>query len=178
MKRILSFKLLALSLFIFISGSSFAVSSDSGQRAVDDLPKADKVIVYKKRRLMMLLADGFVIKSYRISLGGNPVGHKQQQGDSKTPEGKYTLDWKNPKSSFYLSIHISYPNKDDRQRAKKNGVSPGGSIMVHGQPNWMSWAQYLRLGSDWTDGCIAVTNVEMDEIWQSVDAGTPIYIFP
>lgn len=157
---------------------SLAINAENYQYASGLLPKADKIVVYKKKRKMTLFRDGKEIKSYRISLGDRPVGHKQKEGDEKTPEGSYMIDWRNPNSSYYLSLHISYPNKEDKARARKLNVSPGGNIMIHGQPNWLSWVQYLGLGNDWTDGCIAVTNVEMDEIWNSVDNGTPIYIYP
>ncbi len=165
-----------LLLFIFLHQNSFANGS-LFQYASKKLPLADLVIVRKSLRKMTLYQNGMEIKSYRVSLGGNPIGHKQKEGDSKTPEGKYILDWRNPNSSYYLSIHVSYPNREDKIKANKNKVSPGGDIMIHGQPNWLSWIQYLGLGSDWTDGCIAVTNVEMDEIWQSVTNGTPITIY-
>lgn len=129
---------------------------------------------------MDLLIDDQPIRSYRISLGENPVGHKQQEGDERTPEGDYLLDWRNPNSSFYKSIHVSYPNAQDRARAKQRGVDPGGMIMIHGRPNWLTSAVVAREydGADWTDGCIAVTNEEMEEIWQLVADGTPIRILP
>ena len=113
-----------------------------------------------------------------MAFGDNPVGHKQQEGDERTPEGKYILDYKKDDSSFYKAIHISYPNKDDIESAKKKGVSPGGFIMIHGQKNGYGWAAWITQYFNWTDGCIAVTNSEMDEIWEAVDIGTPIEIKP
>lgn len=133
---------------------------------------AEKVLVDKSDRQLYLLRGGEVWKSYAIGLGFAPEGHKRRQGDGRTPEGDYLLDWRNPKSNFYLSIHISYPDEDDLARAKANGVSPGGAIFIHGRhfP-----AQRNR---DWTLGCIAVTDEAMDEIWAAVPNGTPITIRP
>jgi murein L,D-transpeptidase YafK len=140
--------------------------------------KADQVLVLKKERTLTLLARGQVIRSYKVALGGSPVGAKQQQGDRKTPEGRYVLDRRNPKSQFYKSIHISYPNEMDRQRARKRGVAPGGDIMIHGLPNGYGALGASHRLHDWTDGCIAVTDSEIDEIWKLVPDGTPIEIQP
>lgn len=119
-----------------------------------------------------------IIKSYRIALGGNPLGHKQQEGDSRTPEGRYIIDMKNPKSSFHLSLHISYPNRTDRLSARRRGVSPGGNIMIHGTPEALSTVNALGMYVDWTAGCIAVSNVEIEELFRAVKVGTPILIRP
>jgi len=127
---------------------------------------------------MLLLSEKKVVKKYQIALGANPKGHKQQEGDERTPEGKYILDYKKSDSSFYKAIHISYPNKNDREKARKLGVSPGGSIMIHGQKNGLGWLSWISQGFNWTDGCIAVTNKEMDEIWSLVKVGTVIEIQP
>ena len=139
---------------------------------------ADSVVVNKSDRTLMLMSNGQVLKSYRIALGGDPLGHKRQEGDQKTPEGSYVLDYKKSDSSFYKSIHISYPNAADEAQAKKRGVSPGGFIMIHGQKNGFGWLGTVAQQWDWTDGCIAVTNSEMEEIWQMVAEGTPIQINP
>ena len=143
------------------------------------MQKAEIVVVVKSESKLMLRKDGKVIKEYRVALGGNPKGHKRQQGDGRTPEGLYVLDYKNPDSEFYKSIHISYPNAQDRKTARKAGVNPGGAIMIHGQKNGADRlsAEIIQL-FNWTDGCIAVTNSEMDEIWQAVDVNTPIRIRP
>jgi len=139
---------------------------------------ADQVVVKKSQRRLQLLSDGKVVREYRVSLGDSPVGHKYQAGDERTPEGDYILDWRNPNSSYYKSIHVSYPNERDRAIAKWFGVDPGGMIMLHGQPNHIHsravLAEYAT--RDWTDGCIAVQNREMDEIWRMVRDGTPIRI--
>ena len=143
--------------------------------------KADKVVVKKGARKLMLMKGGKVLRSYRIALGARPSGHKQQQGDERTPEGAYVLDYRNRGSKFYRSMHVSYPNSKDRASAAKRGVSPGGQIFVHGVPNATpdnSIVQAALNRANWTDGCIAVTNAEMDEIWAMVSDGTPIQIDP
>jgi murein L,D-transpeptidase YafK len=138
--------------------------------------RVDLVRVEKSRRQLQLIGGGKVMRSYAIALGGNPVGHKQREGDERTPEGRYMLDWRNPNSVAHKSIHISYPNADDSAAAKALGVDPGGSIMIHGQPNGFGWLGRLLQLVDWTDGCIAVTNSDMDEVWAMVADGTPIEI--
>lgn len=140
--------------------------------------KVDRVIVHKEERTLTLLSDGRPLKTYKVALGGEPVGAKVRQGDHKTPEGTYVLDHRNAHSSFYRSIHISYPSAQDRARAKKLGVSPGGDIYLHGLPNGWGAIGKAHLLRDWTDGCIAVTNEEMDEIWAAVSDGTVIEIKP
>jgi murein L,D-transpeptidase YafK len=138
----------------------------------------DYVLVKKAEGKMYLLSDQKVLREYQVALGANPKGHKQQEGDQRTPEGKYALDFKKADSSFYRAIHISYPNTADRARARAAKVDPGGQIMIHGQKNgYGKYAQITQL-FNWTDGCIAVTNQEMKEIWQMVEAGTPIEIVP
>lgn len=139
---------------------------------------ADRVLVRKKDHTLSLLSDSNAIKTYKVALGRNIVGPKTQQGDHKTPEGMYTLDSRNAGSHFYRSIHVSYPNAEDRQRARKLGVEPGGDIMIHGLPNGLGWIGSMHRLHDWTDGCIAVTDEEMDEIWRMVPDGTPIEIDP
>lgn len=141
----------------------------------------NKVVVYKAKRVLQLCEGDSVLKVYPIALGREPTGHKQREGDSRTPEGTYVLDWRNPNSKYYLSIHVSYPNREDEKRAEALGVSPGGDIFIHGFPSGISgamWGRYWFLGRDWTDGCIAVSNEAMDDIWESVENGTPIEIYP
>ena len=136
----------------------------------------DLVKVDKSERKMYLIENGATLKEYSISLGRNPQGHKQQEGDQKTPEGEYVLDYVNEDSSYYRSMHISYPNQMDKLHAKSKGVSPGGFIMVHGQKNGFGWLSSFTQTMDWTDGCIAITNREMDEFLSLVDVGTTIVI--
>ena len=135
---------------------------------------SDKVLVLKSQRKLYLMQGGKILKRYKVSLGGHPVGPKIREGDRKTPEGKYVLDWHNTESQFYKSIHISYPNENDLARAEKLGVPPGGDLFIHGQPN--DFTGPGKQPGDWTDGCIAVSNQEMDEIWRAVADGTPIEI--
>lgn len=137
---------------------------------------ADKVVVLKGARNLMLLDEGKVLKTYSIVLGESPRGHKEREGDERTPEGLYKIDYRNSRSVAHLSLHISYPNDQDKARAKAKGVSPGGAIMIHGMLNGYGWIGPLHRLFDWTDGCIAVTNGEMDEIWRAVPNGTPIEI--
>jgi murein L,D-transpeptidase YafK len=140
--------------------------------------KADQVLVVKNQRTLTLLSHGKVLRTYKVALGSSPVGAKEQQGDHKTPEGRYILDRRNAKSRFYKSIHVSYPNEQDKKKAAQRGVSPGGDIMIHGLPNGFGWLGAAHRALDWTDGCVAVTNAEMDEIWELVPDGTPIEIRP
>lgn len=140
--------------------------------------KADMVLVIKSDSKLYLKKSGKIIKKYHAAFGANPKGHKQQEGDERTPEGRYSLDYKKADSAYYKSIHISYPNEADIKRARKSGVNPGGLIMIHGQKNGFGWLSWITQRFNWTDGCIAVSNRAMDEIWKSVDAGTPIEIRP
>lgn len=142
------------------------------------IEKADLVLVKKTEKKLFLISAGKPFKEFRIALGPVPRGPKISMGDQRTPEGDYILDRKNEKSGFYKAIHISYPNDFDRERAAQLGVSPGGSIMIHGQPNVKTWPEDVTQTFNWTSGCIAVTDSQMDEIWDAVDAGTPIRIQP
>ena len=139
---------------------------------------ADKVLIEKKERRMTLLSKGEVIKTYKIALGKNPVGPKVRQGDNKTPEGAYIIDSRNGDSDYHLSLHISYPNEKDKLRAKELGVSSGGNIMIHGIKNGLSWVGASHAEIDWTNGCIAVTDGEMEEIYKLVPNGTIVEIRP
>lgn len=139
---------------------------------------ADKVLIEKKERRLTLLSKGEVIKTYKIALGGNPVGPKERQGDNKTPEGTYIIDSRNRDSGYHLSLHISYPNEKDKIRAKELDVSPGGDIMIHGIKNGLSWVGASHAEVDWTKGCIAVKDEEMEEIYKLVPNGTIVEIRP
>lgn len=141
-------------------------------------PKADRVVVLKTERKLVLMRDDHVLRIYRVALGRYPTGHKRRQGDARTPEGAYTLDFKLKDSAFYRAIRVSYPNQKDLTEARARGVDPGGKIMIHGLPNKMSASRVGHPMIDWTQGCIAVTNREMDEIWSMIDPGTPIEIHP
>ena len=140
----------------------------------------DLIWVQKSQRLMHLVQNYQIIRSYPVSLGQNPVGHKQTEGDSRTPEGLYFIDGKNPDSSYFLSLHISYPSHRDRLQAMDRQMDPGGNIMIHGEPNNRREHRTLNKADrqDWTQGCIAVSNRDMKEIWGLVEEGTPILIDP
>jgi murein L,D-transpeptidase YafK len=140
--------------------------------------RPDRILVLKSRHEMSLLKDGRVLKTYAVSLGRSPSGQKTRTGDHKTPEGVYLVDWRNPHSKFHLSLHISYPEPRDSARAHKEGVEPGGDIMIHGLPNRLWWIGRFHRFADWTDGCIAVTDPEIDQLWRSVPDRTPIEIRP
>jgi murein L,D-transpeptidase YafK len=157
-----------------IAALSIALVCGAAQAA--ERPRIDAVLVYKSERLLMLLHAGEVVQHYRISLGRNPVGPKIREGDQRTPEGRYVLDWRNPDSRFYRSIHISYPAPADLARARSAGVDPGGDVMIHGLP--MDPVKAQLAWDDWTDGCIAVPNEAMDAIWDAVADGTLIVIRP
>ena len=139
---------------------------------------ADRIIVIKSKRTLTLLKNDHILKTYTISLGGQPVGPKTREGDHKTPEGDYVIDTRNVKSKFHLALHVSYPNAADIARAGKQRVPPGGAIMIHGLPKGYDWVRSASKVGDWTDGCIAVTNREIEEIWRAVPNGTPIEIRP
>ncbi|MDD2541185.1 MAG: L,D-transpeptidase family protein [Desulfuromonadaceae bacterium] len=139
---------------------------------------ADKILIEKKERRLSLISKGKVLKTYKIALGGNPNSPKERQGDNKTPEGTYIIDSRNRDSGYHLSLHISYPNEKDKKRAKQLGVSPGGDIMIHGLKNGFSWVGDLHTEVDWTKGCIAVTDEEIEEIDQLVPNGTIVEIRP
>jgi murein L,D-transpeptidase YafK len=167
-------KLAVLAIFIFVAFSSQALSASDPSLPAPVI--ADKVVVLKGERKLMLMKGDEVLKTYTVALGGNPVGGKVRQGDRKTPEGNYVLDRHNVHSQYYKSIHISYPNAEDLARARKLGVLPGGDVFLHGLPNDFR-GQHSGPG-DWTNGCIALNNAEIDEIWRAVADGTPIEIKP
>ncbi len=163
MPRTLSFLRLLPALLVLIAGIASAA----------DEP-VDLVVVFKGERTLYLYRDGMPIHSYPVALGGEPEGHKRQEGDERTPEGAYLIDWRNPESLFYKSLHISYPDSGDMREALRHDRDPGGNIMIHGQP---SYDDEPRSG-DWTDGCIAVSNEAMDRIWSLVPDDTRIHIYP
>ena len=152
--------------------------SDSSGASTDASIRADRVVVVKSQRKLYLLSNGSVVRDYDVALGRQPKGHKRYSGDGRTPEGTYFLARRNDQSRFYRSIEISYPNLHDRAHARANGRDPGGEIMIHGVPGELeSWGADHAL-YNWTEGCIAVLNQEMDEIWDAVEYGTPIEIKP
>ena len=142
------------------------------------LPMADRVLVQKSERTLQLMRHGEVLRTYKIALGLRPEGHKQFEGDYRTPEGKYRLTRRNPNSEYFLSIQVDYPNDQDVKRARSQGLRPGGAIMIHGQPNVPRKPRDYYSNVDWTEGCIAVSNSDMVEIWLMTPADTPIEIKP
>ena len=140
--------------------------------------KATRVLVLKKEHKMELLSGETVIKTYTVALGRGGLAAKQRQGDHLTPEGLYQIDRRNKNSRFYRALHVSYPNEVDRERAHNLGVDPGGDIMIHGITNGLGWLGSVHRTIDWTNGCIAVTDAEMDEIWLLLPDGTPVEIRP
>jgi murein L,D-transpeptidase YafK len=143
-----------------------------------DEKQANKILIEKKARKLTLLRDSIPVRSYRIALGGAPEGPKTCQGDSRTPEGLYIIDGRNKNSHYHWSLHISYPNEKDRAAARKHKCSPGGDIYIHGLPNGYGWIGKAHLVHDWTLGCIAVTDKEIEEIWNLVPNGTTVEIKP
>ena len=143
-----------------------------------ELPMADRVLVRKNERRLYLMRGTDVLRAYRIALGLNPGGHKERSGDFRTPEGSYRLTRRNPNSEYFLSIQIDYPNETDMKRARRQGQRPGGAIMIHGQPNVPRKPREYYTNVDWTEGCIAVSNSDMVEIWLMTPPDTPIEIRP
>lgn len=139
---------------------------------------ADSIVVYKRERTMILYYLGVPVRSYFIALGGKPTGDKERAGDQRTPEGLYSIDAHNPASKFHLALRISYPNAVNRARAEALGVDPGGDIMIHGLPKEYSSAGKEHRLDDWTNGCVALTNQEIEEVWRAVPDGTPVQIKP
>ena len=140
--------------------------------------KADRVLVEKSRRRLTLLRDGHPISTYRIALGSQPIGTKHREGDGRTPEGTYVIDSRNDATTFHRALHISYPDAADRLAARRAHVDPGGAILIHGLRNDLRWVGRAHRLVDWTSGCIAVTNAEIDEIWRLVPTGTVVDIRP
>jgi len=170
--------LFALALLLIAEAAAF-IFQQSQKPAGNTLPKSDKILVEKGARRLTLFSAGRKLKEYGIALGFSPVGPKEREGDGRTPEGLYTIDFHKPDSAFHRALHVSYPSAEDNARAAEADVSAGGDIMIHGLPNGLGAsggaAHRLR---DWTAGCIAVTDPEIDEIYSSVNDGTPIEILP
>ena len=178
----ISGKLLVLAV---LATASFAVQADNlpqtervTMRTTENLPVVDKIVVHKAERKMELLQRGTVVRTYKVALGLNPIGTKQRSGDFRTPEGAYRLVRRNPRSDYFLSMQVSYPNDVDLKHAKRNHWDTGGSIMIHGLPNQLKHDPSYYENVDWTDGCIAVSNSDMLEIWLLVPDNAPIEILP
>lgn len=163
---------------ISVSWAVTSLQSDNFTAAKTTIGHIDLVVVNKSTSIMTLKRNGEDIRNYKVALGGQPQGHKVTEGDQRTPEGRYKLDYKKSDSAYYRAIHISYPNEEDILRAEALGLNPGGQIMIHGQdPNSSLTAEQAQK-INWTNGCIAITNEQMDELWQAIELGTPIEIWP
>lgn len=167
-------------LFIFIPISlavgGVALFTNTVKNPLPPETVADKILIEKKDRRLTLLTHGKALKTYRVALGRNPVGKKLEEGDKRTPEGMYVIDRRKEQSRYHRALHVSYPNQEDIAQAKARGVSPGGDIMIHGLPNGIGFVGNLHVKRDWTLGCIAVTNPEIEEIWRAVPDGTVVEI--
>jgi len=172
MRRGVRFSILSITTLLSLIAAVFCTA------AAASTPQADRILIIKSSRTMELLSGGKVMKTYKVALGTVPVGSKHVEGDHKTPEGSYVIDAKNPQSQFHLSLHISYPSAVDRQRAIGLGTRPGGAIMIHGLAKPFAYLGPLHRQTDWTDGCITVTNAEIEEIWKLVPVGTKVEIRP
>lgn len=159
--------------WIFVAVVLTTLAGCSSKFRYYDGPEVTRVLIYKESRTMYLMHHEEVLKAYNVGLGFEPLGHKEIKGDGKTPEGDYLVDRRNPNSEFHLSIGINYPNDADRAYAKSIGKDPGGDIFIHGRP----W-KYRGGGEDWTAGCVAVTNSEMEEVYSMVKTGTLVSIYP
>ncbi len=169
MRSLLVFSLLVM----MISSPARKAETESSREET-----VDKIVIEKAARLLTLYHGQDTIRTYSIALGVRPAGKKQCHGDMRTPEGQYVIDWRNRNSRYHRSLHISYPNDEDRLAAKNLGCDPGGNIMIHGLPKGLGWMGKTHSTLDWTAGCIAVTNEEIEEIWDMVPDGTPVEISP
>ena len=184
--RILVLPALAATLILPLSGARADSAPDSMPQAehvmathpLQSLPAVDHLVVRKSERKLFLMHGGDVVRSYKVALGLNPTGQKERAGDFRTPEGHYFLNRRNPRSDYFLSMQVSYPNDRDMKRARRNHWDAGGSIMIHGLPNQLKHTPAYYEKTDWTDGCIAVTNSDMVEIWLLTPDDAPIDILP
>lgn len=178
----MKFRILAALLAASVASAGFADELPGTQpvmlRSSDTLPVVDRVVVHKALRRLDLMHGGNVVRSYHVALGLNPIGQKERSGDFRTPEGDYRLDRRNSRSDYFLSIKVSYPNETDVHRARARHWQAGGSIMIHGLPNLMKHDVDYYQRTDWTDGCIAVSNSDMVEIWMLTPDYAPIDILP
>ena len=166
----------ALSLALGIGVFLVVASGNRSSQVAKDGEKADSILILKHDHVLELLQGGKIIRTYKVALGRGGLAPKEREGDERTPEGHYIIDSRNAASHYHKALHISYPNAEDQARAAKLGVSPGGAIMIHGLPNGIGWLRASHLLYDWTQGCVAVTDAEMDEIWNLVPVGTPVEI--
>ena len=171
-------RLLLLAVAVFVLAAVLATVGvfSKSPKPLPAAARADLVVVDKSAHRLTLFAHGHVLRAYVVSLGSGGLEPKTRQGDDLTPEGSYEIDARNAHSAFYRALHISYPSRMDRKVAAARGVAPGGDVMIHGLRNYTGWIGTWQRTLDWTDGCVAVTDDEMDEIWRAVPDGTPIEI--
>jgi murein L,D-transpeptidase YafK len=174
MNRLHRSNLRRLAAVCLLAASAFAALSAPAA----DLQTADRVVVRKSEHKLYLYRDNRLLGEYRVHFGLNPIGQKEREHDFRTPEGRYLLARRNTRSDYFLSILVSYPNKEDERRARKNGWEPGGAIMIHGMPNAPRHPPAYYAVNDWTDGCIALSNSDMVEVWMRTEPNTPIDILP
>jgi murein L,D-transpeptidase YafK len=184
-RNTMSFRsLAALLAVVCVSGAASADALPQAQPVTlrpttpESLPVVDRVVVHKADRRLMLMHGGNIVRSYHVQLGLNPIGQKERSGDFRTPEGTYRLERRNARSDYFLSIKVSYPNAEDMKRAHAHHWDTGGSIMIHGLPNYLKHEPDYYQNHDWTDGCIAVSNADMTEIWMLIPDDVPIDILP
>ena len=167
-----------LAVFLIIGATAIFFFAHHDWKVLPGGTTIDRILVEKSERKLSILRDGKVLKTYRVALGRNPIGAKEQEGDMKTPEGIYTIDYRNPQSDYHLALHISYPSAEETTRAAQRGVNAGFDIMIHGLPNGRGWMGATHRQKDWTAGCIAVTDQEIEELYRVTPDGTTIEIRP
>jgi murein L,D-transpeptidase YafK len=165
-----------LAVFLIIGATAIFFFARHDRKVLPGGATIDRILVEKSERKLSIWRDGKVLKTYRVALGRNPIGAKEEEGDNKTPEGIYTIDYRNPQSDYHLALHISYPSAEDTTRAAQRGVNAGFDIMIHGLPNGEGWMGAAHRQKDWTAGCIAVTDEEIDELYRVTPDGTTIEI--
>lgn len=165
-----------LAVFLIIGATAIFFFAHQDRKVLPAGTTIDRILVEKSERKLSILRGGKVLKTYHVALGRNPIGAKEQEGDNKTPEGIYTIDYRNPKSDYHLALHISYPSAEDITRAAQRGVNAGFDIMIHGLPNGQDRIGAAHRQKDWTAGCIAVTDEEIDELYRVTPDGTTIEI--
>ncbi|MDZ5650148.1 L,D-transpeptidase family protein [Nitrospirillum sp. BR 11828] len=165
-----------IGLVVAVAGAAFVLGRGKEQAPLPATAQADSILIEKSRHRLTLYRDGQVLRSYAVALGSGGLDAKTREGDRKTPEGHYHIDSRNPHSAFHLALHVSYPETQDVAAAKARGQDPGGEIMIHGIRNGMGWLSGWHRVMDWTAGCVAVTDTEIEEIWRVVPNGTPVDI--
>lgn len=163
---------------LIVGATTLFFSTHHNRNRLSADTRIDRILVEKAERKLSIFRKGQRLKTYRVALGGNPVGPKEQEGDMKTPEGVYQIDSRNPNSDYHLALHISYPSAADAARAAQRGVSAGFDIMIHGLPNGLGWIGAAHRQKDWTAGCIALTDEEIEELWRVTPDGATIEIRP